>query len=79
MHIIVWLWLDVPVGGLDGVNLEINYEGVFEIAKSGLEYKGVKSRSLWPVDADLLAYFEVKGHAENVSFTNIEDIYYVIP
>ncbi|KAJ8447035.1 hypothetical protein Cgig2_033604 [Carnegiea gigantea] len=51
------------MGGPDNVTLEINYEGVIEKGKSGLEYKGVK----------------VKGLAEDVGFTNIEDVYYLIP
>ncbi|KAJ8422679.1 hypothetical protein Cgig2_025368 [Carnegiea gigantea] len=56
---------DAPVGGPDDVTLEINYGGVFEKGESGLEYKGGGSRTLWPVDADLLSYFEVKGLAED--------------
>ncbi|KAJ8444569.1 hypothetical protein Cgig2_013848 [Carnegiea gigantea] len=56
---------DAPVGGPNDVTLEINYGGVFEKGES--------------VDADLLSYFEVKGLAEDVGFTNIEEIYYVIP
>ncbi|KAJ8453174.1 hypothetical protein Cgig2_008058 [Carnegiea gigantea] len=70
---------DAPVGGHDDVTLEINYGGVFEKGESGLEYKGGGTRTLWLVDADLLSYFEVKGLAEDVGFTNIEEIYYVIP
>ncbi|KAJ8424568.1 hypothetical protein Cgig2_020717 [Carnegiea gigantea] len=70
---------DVPVGRPGDVTLEINYRGVSEKGKSVLEYKGGESRTVWPVDADLLSYFEVKGLAEDVDFTNIEDVYYVIP
>ncbi|KAJ8444870.1 hypothetical protein Cgig2_029801 [Carnegiea gigantea] len=70
---------DAPVEGPDDVTLETNYGGVFEKAESGLEYKGGGSRTLCPIDADLLSYFEVKGLAEDVGFTNVEEIYYVIP
>ncbi|KAJ8422246.1 hypothetical protein Cgig2_023105 [Carnegiea gigantea] len=70
---------DAPVEGLDDVTLEINYGGVFKKGESGLEYKGGGSKTLWPVDADSLSYFEVKGLVEDIGFTNIEEIYYVIP
>ena len=40
--IVIWLSLDVPMGGPDDVPLEINYGRVFEKGKNGLEYKGVK-------------------------------------
>ncbi|KAJ8426984.1 hypothetical protein Cgig2_033842 [Carnegiea gigantea] len=66
---------DVPVGGLDDVTLEINYRE----RKTSFEYKGGKNRTLWPLDTNLLSYFEVKGFAEDVHFTNIQHIYYVIP
>ncbi|KAJ8453186.1 hypothetical protein Cgig2_008070 [Carnegiea gigantea] len=79
LRIIVWLSLNIPMGGPDDVTMEINYGGVFEKGKSGLEYKGCESRTVWPVDADLLSYFKVKGLAEDVGFTNIEYVYYVIP
>jgi len=79
VRIIVWLSLDVLVGGPDDVTLEIDYGGVFEKGKSGLEYKGVESRTVWLVDADLLSYFEVKGLVEDVGFANIKDVCYVIP
>ncbi|KAJ8450695.1 hypothetical protein Cgig2_021167 [Carnegiea gigantea] len=69
---------DIPVGGPDDVTLEINYGGVFEKGESSLEYKGGENRTVWPVDADMLSYFEVKGLAEDVGFTSIEDVYYAL-
>ena len=48
---------------------------MFEKGKSSFEYKGGKNRTLWPLDANLLSYFEVKELAEDlVGFTNGQDI-----